>query len=71
MFSGERGDAEIADIKDFFYSPETCNISNKTVDISSENSCDIRFKSQIRGVNLSLWIRSFYCSKAAFSGPTV
>ena len=30
---------------------KTCDISNKPVDISCENSCDIRFKSQSLRVN--------------------
>jgi hypothetical protein len=45
--------------------------SNKTVDINSENCLDIRFKSQLRRVNLNQWIRPFYCHKAAFFGPAV
>ena len=47
------------------------DISNKSVDIKSEICLDIRFKSQLRGVNPSLWICPFYCLKAAFFGPTV
>ena len=47
---------------------DTVNIS---VDISSENCLDIRFISQLRGVNPNLWICPFYCLKAAFFGPTI
>jgi hypothetical protein len=50
--------------------PVSCalDISNNSVDINSENYFDIRFKSQLRGVNPGLWICPFYCHKAAFFG---
>jgi hypothetical protein len=48
-----------------------CGYSNKSVNISLKNICDIRFKSQLRRVNLNQWIRPFYFRKAAFSGPSV
>jgi hypothetical protein len=50
---------------------ETCDFSNISVNISSENSCDIRFKSQLRRVNPSQWIRPVCCLKAAFFRPSV
>jgi hypothetical protein len=45
------------------------DISNKSVNIKSENCLDIRLKSQLRGVNPSLWIRPFISSKPHLSGP--
>ena len=46
-------------------------ISNISVNISSENCLDIRFKSQPKRVNPSLWICPFYYPKAAFFGPMI
>jgi len=38
----------------FFSNSKTFGISNKSVDINSENSLDIQFISQLRGVDPSL-----------------
>jgi len=47
------------------------DISNKSVDIKSENCLDIQFISQLRGVNPNLWNCPFYCLKAAFLGVMI
>jgi hypothetical protein len=51
-----------------FFISKTCNYSNISLNIKSENCLNIQFLSEFRRVNPNLRIRPFYFLKVAFSG---